>query len=1472
MLSGELNQINPEDVDMLDVSWQMAMAVFRAKKFMAKTGKNVWKDQDKIRMGFDKSKLRCFICDEYGHFSRECTKPKREKPEEKKARDGKGKAETKALVMQECGEYQWVSQIEELNLSHAMIAKMEDDAEEEHAFVVTEEKSGDKEENLIKDKEAFAAEVDKSKKSVLYDNAKLEIAELRKHVDELKHKNNEMQVKLDVNQMRNKRILQAGKALSSCITDVQCGKDKGGIGISSSEKSKNSVPPHVIGMIYEEDQVDRSESGMHEAGPPIDSVLVGVKPMTEEELENEKHMTYGLGNQTKTVIFTCEPGPSQEPLNDNVSSSDVFVSCADEVRIKDVSGEDVECLRVKECHESSSLISDLPKDDVLASVFELNASKSKQLVLSMSSKHVSNSNEVVNDFKIRVPNTKAGRESKPKEFVPYPQGQPRRIVNNLWYVDSGCPRHMTGGLSLLEEVQDFNGGGVSFSGGVGGKISKKGVVKNGSLTFFDVHYVEELSHSLLSDSQICDQEYSVLFNSKECIILKPGVKIPEECFLIRTPRRGNSYLLNMGNPPSSDVACLISKHNENLALLWHRRLGHANMKNLTKLAKGEHVRNLPIKYFSSFEKCVACAKGKQHKLPHRSKMTNTISSILQLLHMDLFGPMQVQSISRFSYCLVIVDDFSRFTWVFFLLNKHETPTLVKQFVTLIENQMNKKVKAIRSDNGTEFKNAELNMFCGEKGIERQYSAPYTPQQNGVVKRRNRTLIEAARTMLCEARLPIFFWAEVVNTACYVQNRVLLNKWHEKTPYEIIYGEKPKVGYFKSIGCPCTVLIQSDVGKFEAKADECYFVGYSANSSYRVYNKTTKVIIEAFNVDWLEDNPTDAGNGPDWIYDYGSLFEGFNFSNMFHSFGEEEDIIAPTPQERPPVEKVSDNVSAAAPKNDNADVPESSGTHDDQKETETQGMNDNINDTNLPVSVSVPDVQATRINRDSPLSNVLGPVSAGVTTRSRMGDINFCMFSCFISQIEPPNVMPLVKRPENKKVIPTRWLYKNKKDDTGVIVRNKARLIVQVHRQVHGIGYDEVYVPVARLEAIRIFLAVETYLNFTVHQMDVKTTFLYAEMNEEVYVAQPPRFVDEEHPDHVYLLDRALYGLYQAPRTWYETLLKRLVENGYTRGMVDKTLFRKRVKNDIIMVQVYVDDIIYGSTNEELCTEFEDIMRKKFEMSDQGEMSFFLALQVKQDESGILIHQAKYVNEILEKYKMQDSKSISTQMASRPLLTADADGESVVWIQNQLIDCGMEFLNTPIFCDNAAALQIVKNPVQHSKTKHIDIKVRFIRDCYDRQLIQLEKVNSDQNVSDLFTKPLPRQNFEMTHVLVDEELVREFWGTSRANADKTRITTTIQSRRIEILEEDFRRGLNINDRAKDRMEYSKTEVLEGARLLGYEGKFPPIFKKLLPHYWRCLAHYLQKSFLGKRTSFDQLNKVHGTTIVALALDWEYNFSR
>ena len=264
----------------------------------------------------------------------------------------------------------------------------------------------------------------------------------------------------------------------------------------------------------------------------------------------------------------------------------------------------------------------------------------------------------------------------------------------------------------------------------------------------------------------------------------------------------------------------------------------------------------------------------------------------------------------------------------------------------------------------------------------------------------------------------------------------------------------------------------------------------------------------------------------------------------------------------------------------------------------------------------------------------------------------------LQQFQKLQVWTLVKLPAGERAIGTRWVFRNKSDDRGVVIRNKARLVVQGFNQIEGIDFDEVYAPVARLESIRIFLAYASFKKFKVHQLDVKSAFLYGKVHEEVYVSQPPGFVDPDHPEYVYKLDKALYGLHQAPRAWYETLLQHLLKNDFKRGHIDCTLFIKKSGDDLLLVQVYVDDMIFGSTNEELCKDFEKVMKSKFEMSTIGDLNFFLGLQVKQSDQGIFIHQAKYVNDILTRFNMLDTKLAKTPIEVNHNLGPDLDGEDV----------------------------------------------------------------------------------------------------------------------------------------------------------------------------------------------------------------------
>ncbi|GJV43985.1 retrovirus-related pol polyprotein from transposon TNT 1-94 [Tanacetum coccineum] len=257
--------------------------------------------------------------------------------------------------------------------------------------------------------------------------------------------------------------------------------------------------------------------------------------------------------------------------------------------------------------------------------------------------------------------------------------------------------------------------------------------------------------------------------------------------------------------------------------------------------------------------------------------------------MDLFVLTTVRSINHKTYCLVVTDDYSRFSWVFFLATKDETSEILKTFITGIENQINHKVKIIRCDNGTEFKNNDMNQFCGMKGIKREFSVARTPQQNRVAKRKNRTLIEAARTMLADSLLPTTFWAEAVSTACYVQNRVLVTKPHNKTPYELLHGRPPSISFMRPFGCHVTILNTLDpLGKFDGKADERFFIGYSINSkAFRVFNTRTRKVEENLHITLLENKPSVARSGPDWLFDIDLLTNSMNYEECRNGQEKEE---------------------------------------------------------------------------------------------------------------------------------------------------------------------------------------------------------------------------------------------------------------------------------------------------------------------------------------------------------------------------------------------------------------------------------------------------------------------------------------------------------------------------------------------------------------------------------------------------------
>ncbi|GJV42687.1 putative ribonuclease H-like domain-containing protein [Tanacetum coccineum] len=508
---------------------------------------------------------------------------------------------------------------------------------------------------------------------------------------------------------------------------------------------------------------------------------------------------------------------------------------------------------------------------------------------------------------------------------------------------------------------------------------------------------------------------------------------------------------------------------------------------------------------------------------------------------------------------------------------------------------------------------------------------------------------------------------------------------------------------RPFGCHVTILNTIDhLGKLDGKADEGFFDGYSLNSkAFRVFNNRTRIVEENLHIRFSESTPNVVGSGPDWLFYIDALTRTMNYkpivariqSNSFEDTKASDNAC----QARKETERVKDYILlplwtvdpsySQDPKSSHNDGSKPSS--DDGKKTnevnvvggktsielpfdpnmhaledynifnfsrnyEDDGAMADMN--NLDTTIQVSPIPTTRIHKDHPLDQVIGDLQSATQTRkmsknlkehgfvstiqqrTNHKDLQNCLFACFLSQEEPKKVIyalkdpswieamqeellqfklqevwTLVDLPNRKRAIGTKWVFRNKKDERGIVIRNKARLVAQGYTQEEGIDYDEVFAPVARIEAIRLFLA---------------------------YV------------------EKALYGLHQAPRAWYETLSTYLLNNGFQRRKIDKTLFIKRHKGDILLVQVYVDDIIFGSTKKELCFAFEKLMHEKFQMSSMGELTFFLGLQVKQKKDGIFISQDKYVDEILKKFGFTEVKTASTLMDTQKPLLKDEDGKEV----------------------------------------------------------------------------------------------------------------------------------------------------------------------------------------------------------------------
>ncbi|KAJ9544527.1 LOW QUALITY PROTEIN: hypothetical protein OSB04_024234 [Centaurea solstitialis] len=854
----------------------------------------------------------------------------------------------------------------------------------------------------------------------------------------------------------------------------------------------------------------------------------------------------------------------------------------------------------------------------------------------------------------------------------------------------------------------------------------------------DVRYVEGLGYNMFSSSQFCDNGYWLKQFQYGC-----DVNDEDNNVVLSARRNGNLYSTVFRSIPQThpqfealshpkNAICLLTKAFKKDSWLWHRRLCHQNFKDLNKMVSKRLVKGLLETRLSKNTLCPGCEQRKLTRSSHPPRMNTNSKSPLDMIHMDLCGPTRTESLAR-KYMLVLVDEFSRFTWPEFLRANSDVADRIIAFIKRIQVLLGRRVKKLRSDNGTEFRNAKLQSFLEDVGISHNFSTVRTPQQNGVVERKNRTLVEAARSMMAHSGVPQSFWAEAISTACYTQNRTLIVKRTGKTAYEMVEQRKPNIDYFRVFGCKCYVLNdRDDLGKFEPNPTNINALLPELSTAPPSTDSSTN----SFALDFIDltDYVLPTLTGPIVVPAHAGSTTTSVSSNAF-------------------VTEPSSSTST------NSVTPES--------------------------AVSPPEISSAaspeRVREHTP-HPVLAPIPKGAPLLSHSSAYrNLC------SVRERNKVWSLVTKPWGKSIIGLKWIFRNKKDENDLIIRNKAQLVAKGYRQQEGIDYDETFAPVARIEAIRIFLAYAAHKNMTVYQMDVKCAFLNEVLQEEVYVKQLEGFLDPRYPNHVYVLDKALYGLKQAPRAWYETLTDYLIGVGYKKGTIDPTLFLRRSCSDLIIVQIYMDDIIFASTKPEMYQEFENTMKSQFKMSMMGELTFFLGLQLVPDivfsrgvcarfhcdpcdshlsivkrilrylkdtpdfglwypkDSGFeliaytdLDHAGcklnrkstsgacQFLRDKLVSWSSQKQNCVSLPTAEAESVAAACCCSQVLWMKTQLADFGYTMQRIPIYCDSKSVIQIT--------TKHIDIRYHFIKDHVEKGNVELYFVESDYQLVDLFTKP------------------------------------------------------------------------------------------------------------------------------------------
>lgn len=1043
-------------------------------------------------------------------------------------------------------------------------------------------------------------------------------------------------------------------------------------------------------------------------------------------------------------------------------------------------------------------------------------------------------------------------------------------VDDIWYADSGATEHMVKNCKWFRDFVELDtprritlGNGDAMHATGRGNIDilsyngKDWIEK----TLANALYVPNLHANLFSETNVLDNGHTIRANKNEIQVLD------EDCIVAVGARRGGLFqmLFKVIEPNVSTANLSVKK---NTLQMWHERLGHQNVAHIREVLHRNNIDFVDEKF-----DCDGCAMGKMHRLSFNLREEKA-KACGEIVHADVCGPIPETSFGGARYFLLFKDDYSHFRKVYFLKQKSEVIDNLKIYVKWAEKQNGRpirilcmddseyviqqnghQIKVLRTDNGTEFVNREVKHFLEENGIEHQRTVPYTPEQNGCAEREMRTIVEAARSMIHAKGINSRLWAEAVNSAVFILNRTGTSTIKHKTPYELWYGKSIEINDFRVFGSEVYVhLPKQGRTKLDAKAKKCIFVGYDENvKGFRVFDSDSNKIEIVRDVKFLL-NEFSSKQFNDVIID------GSENSENVESSQAEPELVQEAPGQ--------DDVVTPAIQNAGAVLPAAAKIRKRRTTTldgidENNIIGDRLRERSRSIQEEIENVASMAfitINEEPQTYDEAVNSVDNEKWKEAMDD----EYNSLLTN----DTWILVEKPLNKGVIDNKWVFKVKQNPNGSIERYRARLVGRGFTQQYGVDYDETFSPVVRFTSIRTLLAIAARNKYKVKQFDVKTAFLYGELQEDVYMKQPIGF--DDNTGRVCKLKKSLYGLKQASRCWNIKFKNFIEKFGFVATESDPCVFISVSGESVAILAIYVDDGLVIGNNERVIDSVITHLKQQFEVKTI-ELGCFLGIEIQRlDDGSIFLNQKAYARKVLNKFSMIDCNAVATPadsnqvlekfedseianypyrqlvgslmylaIATRPDIAfaigkvsrflerptqahvvaakrilkyikgtishgilydsygenridgySDADyagdvtsrkstsgyafviGNGVVswgsilqksislstmeseyisaseatreliWLNRLTNELTQDKFGTPIlFVDNQSAIKLANNPVNHKRSKHIDVKYHFIREKLNDGILKLEDIRSEDQLADIFTKALPKQRFQ-----------------------------------------------------------------------------------------------------------------------------------